>query len=94
MAQWLHGCEICNAGLCAEMDALLASGLSQRQAAKSLEAIQQRRLGEVVYSSEALRRRYNHNKPRVVQNAPPHSSGTDTDSKATIEEESKQEPPP
>jgi protein gp37 len=58
MAEWLKGCEVCNAGLCNRFDELIGQGLSQRKAAELLEAEQQEILGEIIYSSEALRRRF------------------------------------
>lgn len=56
--EWLKGCEVCNAGLCKKMDALIESGLSQRKAAKVLVEEQKETLGQVVYSANALRHRY------------------------------------
>jgi N6-adenosine-specific RNA methylase IME4 len=58
MTEWLKGCEICNAGLCARFDELIGRGLSQRRAARELEKEQQETLGAVVYSAQALRRRH------------------------------------
>ncbi len=66
MAEWLKGCEICNAGLCARFDELIGQGMSQRKAAKELEKDQQEQLGEVVYPSEALRLRFIRNQPQKV----------------------------
>ena len=65
-AEWLKGCEICNAGLCARFDELIDQGMSQRRAAKELEKDQREQLGEVVYPSETLRRRFWRQTPRVV----------------------------
>lgn len=64
MTEWLKGCEVCNAGLCARFDELLESGMSQRKAAKALEREQKQELGAVVYPAETLRRRYWRTKPR------------------------------
>jgi hypothetical protein len=80
MAEWLKGCEVCNAGLCARFDELIGQGMSQRQAAKELEKDQEEELGEVVYSAQALRRRLQHN--RVAQNGPPQESGRNSSSEA------------
>jgi hypothetical protein len=68
MADWLKGCEICNAGLCARFDELIESGMSQRQAARELEQEQREKLGQILYPSETLRRRFWRNKPQVVTN--------------------------
>ena len=56
--KWLKGCEICNAGLCTRMMDLVGQGLSQRQAVKILMEEQVAKLGEVVYSADALRSRF------------------------------------
>ena len=50
--------------------------MSQRKAAKRLESEQVESIGEAVYSADALRRRYIHNKP-LEQNAPPDIGKTD-----------------
>lgn len=63
MTEWLKGCEVCNAGLCARFDELIESGMSQRKAAKTLEQEQREGLGEVVYPADALRKRYHRNQP-------------------------------
>ena len=65
-AEWLKGCEICNAGLCARFDELIDQGMSQRRAAKELEKDQREQLGEVVYSAEALRNRFQTNRKSKV----------------------------
>lgn len=71
MSEWLKGCEICNAGLCARFDDLIAGGMSQRQAARELEREQVREFGAVVYPSDALRMRYGyHKKDQVEENLP------------------------
>ena len=79
MAEWLKECEICNAGLVAEMDSQISAGLSQRAGAKVLEAQQQDKLGDVVYSAEAIlqRYRYHRGKKTVCQiDTPPHGLAT------------------
>ena len=66
MTEWLKGCEICNAGLCARFDELIKEGLSQRKAAKHLESEQEKALGAVIYPAETLRTRLKRNKPSKV----------------------------
>ncbi len=63
MSEWLKGCEICNAGLCARFDELIAGGMSHRKAAKELEKEQTAQLGEAVYSWKSLLCRLQRNKP-------------------------------
>jgi hypothetical protein len=58
MTEWLKGCEVCNTGLCNRFNELIQSGLSQRQAAERMEKEQQEQIGNVVYSADALRQRY------------------------------------
>jgi hypothetical protein len=58
MAEWLKECEICNAGLCAEIDRLKEQGLTERQACRRLVFEQEAELGEVIYSHAAIRSRY------------------------------------
>lgn len=58
MAEWLKGCEVCNAGLCERFDELISQGMSQRQAAKELENDQKEKLGEVIYPGDTLRKRF------------------------------------
>ena len=65
-AEWLKGCEICNAGLCARIDELIDQGMSRRRAAKELEKDQREQLGEVVYSAEALRNRFQTNRKSKI----------------------------
>jgi hypothetical protein len=55
---WLQGCEVCSAGLVAEMDDQIAKGYSQRGAAGVLEEQQKEKLGYVVYSGESILQRY------------------------------------
>jgi hypothetical protein len=63
-APWLKGCEICNAGLCNEMDHLTAPldkgglGLSEREAARRMEEIAQKAIGIKVWAAEQIRKRY------------------------------------
>jgi len=70
MSEWLKGCEICNAGLCARFDELIGQGMSQRQAAKELEKDQREHLGEVVYPAESLRARFKDNRPKSGRISP------------------------
>ena len=60
MAEWLKGCEVCNAGLCKEMSRLINDeGLSQRKAAQKLVDEQKEKFdGKVLYSVNALKNRY------------------------------------
>jgi len=44
MAEWLKGCEICNAGLCVRFDELIGQGMSQPQAAREIEKEQREQL--------------------------------------------------
>ncbi len=75
MTEWLKGCEVCNAGLCARFDELIDSGISQRKAAKELEIEQIKVLGEVVYPWDTLRRRYRRNKPsKMGTNVPTYET--------------------
>jgi N6-adenosine-specific RNA methylase IME4 len=66
MVEWLKGCEVCNAGLCARFDELIESGLSQRVAAKKMEEEQINSLGIIVYPANTLRQRYKRNKPKKL----------------------------
>lgn len=63
MTEWLKGCEVCNAGLCARFDELQDEGLSIRKASKVLEDEQEQELGTVLYPAETLRKRHARNKP-------------------------------
>lgn len=58
MAEWLKGCEVCDAGLCARVDELKGEGMSERKATEILENDQREILGEVIYTGNSLRRRY------------------------------------
>lgn len=57
---WLKDCEICNAGLCKRMDELTqgGKGLSEREAAKVMEAEAAASIGEKVWNAEQIRHRY------------------------------------
>jgi hypothetical protein len=70
MAEWLKGCEICNAGLCARFEELIGQGMSQRRAAKELEKDQREQLGEVVYPWDALRARFKRQKVGTIRPSP------------------------
>jgi hypothetical protein len=60
---WLKDCEICNAGLTAEMDEQIKEkGLGQREAAKELVKQQEQELGYVIYTENAIRQRYRYYK--------------------------------
>lgn len=66
---WLKECEICNAGLCAEVDRLKESGLTENAACKQLVEQQEQILGEVIYSQSSIRNRYQwHRGKKVAQN--------------------------
>jgi hypothetical protein len=58
MGEWLKGCEICNACLVAEMDELVNSGISVRNAAKLLADEGERKIGDLVYTEAAIIARY------------------------------------
>lgn len=58
MAEWLKGCEICNAGLVAQVDKYVDSGLSVNKACKLMSEEGQRKIGELVYSQTAIMARY------------------------------------
>jgi hypothetical protein len=68
MTEWLKGCEVCNAGLCARFDELIESGEGYREAARLLQDEQKEKLGEIVYSESSLLNRYYRNKPEVFRN--------------------------
>ena len=87
MSDWLKGCEICNAGLCARFDELIGQGMSQRQAARELEKEQKGKLGEVIYSWKALWRRLQRHKadPKRVTHAPTNDTCTIEDLHSLID---------
>jgi len=58
MTEWLKGCEICDGGLCDRFNELIDSGKSIRSAGRILENEQKKKLNEIIYSAEALRKRY------------------------------------
>jgi hypothetical protein len=73
MAKWLQGCEICNAGLCAEMDRLIEVGFSERKAAQQLVKQQEMSLHTELYSVASILNRYRYYKglKKVNQNDSP-----------------------
>lgn len=77
MAEWLKGCEICDAGLCARVDELKDQGMSERQASKVLEDDQKDQLGEVVYPWTALRVRYIRIKGGTIRTTPQKTPKTE-----------------
>jgi hypothetical protein len=58
MAKWLKGCEVCDAGLTEEMNEQIDKGLTQRAASKELVKQQEKELGMVLYTENAIRQRY------------------------------------
>jgi len=61
--EWLKDCEICNAGLCTEMDKLINKHrLSEHTAAKQLALTVKERLGFPLYKGSQLRDRYRYHK--------------------------------
>jgi len=58
MAKWLKGCEMCNAGLVAEVDRLVDSGISVNKACNLMAKEGERKIGDMVYTSAAIRGRY------------------------------------
>lgn len=69
---WLKDCEICNAGLCKEMNYLTDSvdngglGLPVREAAKRLEEQGKKQIGEAVWTAEQIRARYLYHTGQMV----------------------------
>jgi len=60
---FLKDCEICNAGLCKEMDRRLSSGgSSERTVAQELALVAEKELGYPLYSGKQLRDRYRYHK--------------------------------
>lgn len=78
MAEWLKGCEVCNAELVNEMRRHIACGMSERRAARELEKQQETELGTKLYSAANIRKRYIDNQPsnKVVRIVPPQSKET------------------
>lgn len=59
LPQWLQGCSICNVGLCARVDEIIAEGKTFRAATRILEAEAFEANGHVLaLSREAIRQRY------------------------------------
>lgn len=59
MTEWLKGCEICDAGLCAEMDKYIEKhNMSARRAAAALAESAEKITGHALYSADLLRKRY------------------------------------
>lgn len=77
MTEWLKGCEVCDAGLCARVDELKGQGISERQASKMLEDDQKEHLGDVVYSANILRSRYKYLKGGRKPTTPAKSPKTE-----------------
>ena len=91
MTEWLKDCEICNAGLIAEVDRQCDSGVSLRKACELLVREIERKFKVSPYTAQSLRDRYQYNKglrKKVVQNAPPeNNSDPQYDPQETIIEE-------
>lgn len=69
--EWLKGCEICDAGFCAEMDKFTNEhNMTQRTAAEELAKAIENRLGFQVYSPDALRKRYQRHTGKLGRNVP------------------------
>jgi len=58
---WMHGCQICDAGLVDRVNELRLKGNSLRGATRTLEKEQIDRLGTVLYPAETLRKRIQRN---------------------------------
>ena len=77
--EWLKGCEICDAGFCAEMDKFTNEhNMSQRTAAEELAKVIENKLGFQVYSPEALRKRYQRHTGKLGRNVPRTKPGSKT----------------
>jgi hypothetical protein len=60
---WLKGCEICNTGLIKRIDELVEKGkIPLTKACKLVEKEGEKQIGDLVYSSEAIRSRYRYYK--------------------------------
>ena len=60
---WLKGCEICNTGLINRIDELVEKGkIPLTKACKLVEKEGEKQIGDLVYSSEAIRSRYRYHK--------------------------------
>lgn len=104
MGSWLKGCEICNAGLITEVDRLVESGgMSVRKACDLMAKEGKRKIGDMVYTSAAIRGRYIHykglverKKEEVVETQPPDTTQTHNQSDSTesgISESENRQPP-
>lgn len=73
MAEWLKGCEICDAALIKCVDEFRAIGMSENAAIKETHKQQFPVLGTELYSVSSIRNRYKYNKgtKKVVQNEQP-----------------------
>lgn len=58
MADWLKGCEVCNAGLVSEMDRLVDLDVPVQKAAKILAKQAAKELGNELYSAISIQNRY------------------------------------
>jgi hypothetical protein len=65
MAEWLKDCEICNVGLCSEVNSRKENGLTEHKA-----CVQMSEESEGLYSAAAIRNRYQYHtgKKKVAQN--------------------------
>jgi len=69
---WLKGCEICNTGLINRIDELVEKGqISLNKACKLMGKEGERQIGDLVYSSEAIRTRYRYHKGLIDPNSSP-----------------------
>jgi hypothetical protein len=85
MTEWLKDCEICNAGLCSEMDKLTGEhNLSQRTAAAQLAKVVEDRLGYPLYSADTLRKRYQRHTNKLGRNVPPAKKTSSPRSKTPV----------
>jgi hypothetical protein len=76
---WLKGCEICDAGFCAEMDKFTNEhNMSQRTAAEELAETIEKKLGFQLYSPDALRKRYQRHTGKLGRNVPRTKSNSKT----------------
>jgi hypothetical protein len=62
MSKWLKGCEICNAGLVAEVDRQCKGGISVLKACKLLVKEIERKFNVSPYTAESLMERYRYHK--------------------------------
>lgn len=78
---WLKGCEICSAGLCAEMDKFIEKhNMTERMAAKHLARSAEKVLGILLYNSDQIRSQYRYykgkNNNKVEEILPPEGEVT------------------